>query len=108
MADIDWERLLKDMLVAAGDVAHQHGGEVLPCLQDRLEEIAKLASETASDYRQGYITQEQYQELEQDLEHLKEGAIQDCQDMGLAVVQAAVNAALDKLWGALRAVIKQA
>lgn len=108
MADIDWAQLAREMLVAAGEVVHEQGGEVLPCLRSRFDEMAKLSAKITNDYIDGYITQEQYKELEDDLARLQEGAIEDCQDLGMAVVQAAVNAAVDKLWATLKAAVASA
>ncbi|RJX36084.1 MAG: hypothetical protein C4525_01880 [Desulfarculus sp.] len=108
MASVNWEQLLKDMVAAAGDAVHEHGGEVLTCLRSRLQVIAHLAAETHNDYVEGYITKEQYEELHQDLERLRAGAIRVCETYGAAVVQAALNAAIAKLWEVLRGAITAA
>ncbi len=108
MASVDWSQLLKEMLVVAGSAAHEHGAEVALCLEERLRELAKLAAETANDYLDGYITEEQYRELNQNIEKIREWAIEDCVDFGRAVVQAAVNAAIDKLWATLNAAVGKA
>jgi hypothetical protein len=108
MASINWEQLLKDMTAVAGDAVHEHGGEVMACLEGRLKEMAKLAAKVHNDYQEGRITEEQYKELNKAIERLKAGAIEVCKQYGKAVVQAALNAAIEKLWEVLRGAITAA
>lgn len=105
MTTVNWEQLLREMTAAAGNVVHEHGGEVLACLKSRFKEIAKLAAKVHNDYVEGNIPEGQYEELKKDIERLKAGAVEVCKKYGEAAGQAALNAAIAKLWEVLRGAI---